>query len=201
MIESLIAFLQSLPPFGVLGVTFFIAYVENIFPPSPSDVLLVFIGTLVGLGTVGFVETTLAATIGSVAGFTTAYLVGRRYGHTLVGTKWIPFVDVQTIEKVEHWFDKYHGWIIVANRFMAGTRAVVSFAAGIVRMPLPRTILYCTISAALWNGALVFIGKLAGQNWKVVEPYLSAYGWVVTAIMVVAGLFWYIRKRSKQQRE
>ena len=48
MIETLVTFFQGLPPTGVLALTFGIAYIENLFPPSPSDVLLVFIGTIVG---------------------------------------------------------------------------------------------------------------------------------------------------------
>ena len=75
--DSLVNHLQELPPLGVLGMMFLIAYVENIFPPSPSDVLLVFCGTLIGIGTIGFIPSLLCATLGSTLGFMTAYSAGR----------------------------------------------------------------------------------------------------------------------------
>ena len=69
VVEKTIFWLQQLSPFGVMVAIFLIAYVENIFPPSPSDVLLVFAGTLIGIGTVGFVPSLLVATLGSTLGF------------------------------------------------------------------------------------------------------------------------------------
>jgi hypothetical protein len=49
-IELFILALQQLPPLGVATLIFFIAYVENIFPPWPGDLLVVFAGTIVGIG-------------------------------------------------------------------------------------------------------------------------------------------------------
>ena len=73
VVEKTIVWLQHLSPLGVMVAIFLIAYIENIFPPSPSDVLLVFAGTLIGLGTVGFVPALIVATLGSTLGFMTAY--------------------------------------------------------------------------------------------------------------------------------
>ena len=93
----MIAYLNGLPVWGVLLFAFFVCYIENLVPPSPSDVLLLFTGTLVGLGTVGFVPLLAASTIGSVAGFATTYWIGRKYGRRLVDSGKIPFVDKESI--------------------------------------------------------------------------------------------------------
>jgi membrane protein DedA with SNARE-associated domain len=77
MMEQGIVWLQQAPPWGVLLLMFLIAYIENIFPPAPSDMLLVFAGTMIGFGTVDFSQALAAATIGSTTGFMTAYLLGR----------------------------------------------------------------------------------------------------------------------------
>lgn len=195
MIESFIALMQGLPPWAIAAAAFLIAYVENLFPPSPSDVLLVFIGSLIGMGLVDFPTMLTGATAGSAAGFLTAYVLGRRYGESIVNTPWVPFINRDLLARVEQLFDRYHGLIIVANRFLAGTRAVVAFAAGVVRLPLARTIIYSSISALAWNGLLLWIGMNVGQRWRDVEGYISAYGWVITAIVigVVGFVIW--RKR------
>ncbi|HLP27758.1 MAG TPA: DedA family protein [Candidatus Didemnitutus sp.] len=198
MIESLVTFFQGLPPTGVLALTFGIAYIENLFPPSPSDVLLVFIGTIVGVGVVGFVPTLVAATAGSVLGFSTAYGLGRRYGDAIADSPMVPFITRDLITKVERWFDKYHGLIIVANRFLAGTRAVISFVAGISKLPFPRTLVYCAVSAALWNALLLTIGVNVGERWRDVDQYISAYGWVVTGLLAIVLTVWIYRKRKRR---
>ncbi len=198
MLETLVGFFNGLPPAGILALTFIVAYVENLFPPSPSDVLLVFLGTLVGIGVVGFWPMIATATAGSVAGFLTAYLLGRRYGEAVIESPLVPFIDRPLVDKVERLFEKYHGLIIVVNRFLAGTRAVISFVAGIVRMPLPRTLIYCTVSAAAWNALLVIVGMNVGSRWREVDGYLAAYGWVVTAILVVLTIIWIVRKRRQR---
>lgn len=201
MLESIVTFLQSLPPWGVLGVTFLIAYIENLFPPSPSDVLLVFCGTIVGIGTVGFVPMLAMATLGSVTGFSTAYWLGRKYGTQIAEKRWVPFLNMDTIGRVQRWFDKYHGLIIVVNRFLSGTRAVISFAAGITAMPFPRTVIYCTISAAIWNALMILLGMQFGSRWRDVDQYLSAYGTVITILLVAAVVGWFVWKWWKKRRD
>lgn len=195
MIESLIEFLQELPVWAILTMTFVIAFIENLVPPSPSDVLLVFMGSLIGMHVVGFPEVLSVATAGSVMGFATAYAMGRRYGEAIAGSRWVPFVDHDTLAHVERLFDRYHGLIIVSNRFLAGTRAVVAFAAGVSRLPFARTIIQCGISALAWNALLLYVGMHVGQRWRDVEGYLSAYGWLITGIIVIGIGIWVYRRR------
>ncbi len=195
MVESIVLFLQSLPPWGVIAAVFIIAYAENLFPPSPSDVLLVFAGTLIGIGAASFFPLLVASTLGGVAGFASAYVIGRKYGRQVASSPLVPFLDMELVEKVQTWFDRYHGLIIVLNRFLAGTRAVIAFAAGMTHMPFPRTIIYCAVSAAAWNALLLWLGSLAGTRWRDVDGYLSTYGWIITVAMVAALIVWFIRKR------
>ncbi len=185
MVESFVAFAQELPVWAILVSTFVIAYIEHLFPPSPSDVLLAFIGTLVGIGVVSLVPTLVAATAGSVTGFATAYWIGRRYGRGLLESRWMPFITPEMIDRVNTWFDRYHGLIIIGNRFLAGTRAVIAFAAGMARLPFPRTVVYSGISAAVWNLLLLYAGILLGSRWQEVGQWLSIYGWVIIGLAAV----------------
>ncbi|HPP40136.1 MAG TPA: hypothetical protein PK498_07575, partial [Candidatus Kapabacteria bacterium] len=79
MLETLIEIIQKIPPFWILIIAFAVTYIENIFPPSPSDAALVFMGALVGTGTVGFIPLLLFATIGSTLGFITMFVLGVRF--------------------------------------------------------------------------------------------------------------------------
>lgn len=186
--EQFIGYLQTVSPALVLVTVFAIAFIENIFPPSPSDVVIVFGGSLVGLGRVGFAETLLCATLGSTLGFMTMYKIGDWFGDRILEQGKIRFIPPDAVKKVDEWFRKYGYWIIIGNRFLAGTRAVVSFFAGMAELNLFRTTILCFLSALVWNALLVTGGYYLGNNWERIGFYLSTYSQVVTAVIIVAAL-------------
>lgn len=197
MMEQGIFWLQQAPPWGVLLLMFLIAYIENIFPPAPSDMLLVFAGTMIGFGTVDFPQALAAATIGSTTGFMSAYLLGRYFEGHIVEGRVGRYLPTGAIQKVEDLFRRFGYGVIVANRFLAGTRAIVSFFAGMSRMSLAKTTLLSALSAAAWNTLLLMLGEIFASNWQKVASYLQLYSVVVTGLVVVIALIlvWQYRRR------
>ena len=203
-IESVINYLQSLPTLGVLGVIFLVCYIENVFPPSPSDVLLVFAGTLIGVGSVGFFPALAASTLGGTLGFMSAYAAGRYFERKLTSGKFSRFIPTNALLQVEKLFQRYGYAVIVANRFLAGTRGVVSFFAGMSQMNLPLTTMLCAISAAVWNALLLYAGKALAGNWRRAIEYLAIYSKIATTVVlvvVVAILIWVFIRRRRTTRE
>jgi len=203
MIETLVEFLTGLPPAGVLIFAFLIAYAENIFPPSPSDVLIVFCGTLVGIGTIDFFSLAAASTLGGCAGFCTMYIVGRKFGTTITTSPRFSFLPIASIAKAEEWFRRYGNWLIVVNRFLSGTRAVISLFAGISALPFGRTLLLSAFSALAWNSLLIVSGMLLGERWRTINDYLSLYSQFITPTLVIAIILYfgysYYKKRKTSQ--
>jgi membrane protein DedA with SNARE-associated domain len=185
MVEHFILFLQSLDPFLIYLIVFAIAYIENVFPPSPSDLVIVFAGSLVGMDRVGFVGTLLSATIGSTLGFLTMYKIGDWFGDRILEQGKIRFIPVSAVKKVEEWFARYGYWIIIANRFLAGTRAVVSFFAGLSELRLIQTTILSFFSALAWNAILLTGGFYLGKNWERIGFYLSTYSQIVTGALIL----------------
>ena len=183
--EDFIAQLQSLNPPLIYIIVFSIAFIENIFPPSPSDLVIVFGGSLVGMDRVGFVETLLCATAGSTLGFMVMYKIGGWFGDRILERGRIKFIPIEAVKKVEGWFARYGYWIIIGNRFLSGTRAVVSFFAGMSELKLIRTMALSFVSSLAWNAILVTGGFYLGQNWQRIGFYLSTYSQIVTGIIVV----------------
>ena len=191
--EEIIRHLQTVDPWLVYLIVFSIAFIENVFPPSPSDMVVVFAGALVGMGRAGFLTTLACSTAGSTAGFMVMYGVGGWFGTKILERGRIKFLPIDAIRKVEGWFARYGYGIIVANRFLSGTRAVVSFFAGMSRLKLAPTTLLSAISALLWNIILVGAGYYLGHHWERIGFYLSTYSQIVTGIVVVALLVWLVR--------
>jgi membrane protein DedA with SNARE-associated domain len=204
-LEDLIQYTQSVDPLLVYVIVFAVAYIENVFPPSPSDTIIVLGGSLVGIERVGFVETLLCATAGSTLGFMTMYKIGDWFGDKILEQGKIKFIPISGVRTVENWFQKHGYWLIVANRFLTGTRAVVSFFAGMAELNLARTTALCFLSALVWNAILVTGGFYLGKNWERIGFYLSTYSQVVTGILIVVALFWlgkiYFRGNDKKNVE
>ncbi len=186
--EDFILQLKSLDPFLIYLAVFSIALIENVFPPSPSDLVIVFAGSLVGIEQVGFAETLFTATLGSAIGFVLMYKIGDWFGDRILEQGKIKFIPLEAVRKVELWFARYGYGIIIANRFLAGTRAVVSFFAGMSRLNLRKTIALSFLSALAWNSILLFGGFYLGQNWRRIGFYLSTYGQIVTGLIILVVL-------------
>ena len=201
MLESLVSFLQGLPIEGILLAAFLLTFIENIFPPSPSDVLLVFLGTLINGDIVRFSFVLSSATAGSILGFYVMFLIGAKMRHVFTNRPTFLFMKRTTILKAEEWFRKYGLALIIANRFLSGTRAVISFVAGASNVNVPIAIALSAVSALFWNGVLLYAGYMLGEHWRDIITYLEAYGRAITPIALIvvllaAGIWW--MKSGKQ---
>lgn len=200
--EQFIDTLISLNPIWIYFVAAAIAYIENIFPPFPSDIILVAAGYLCAAGRVDFWIVLVVSTLGSAAGFVTMYKIGSWFGLKVLEAKRFKFLQLDKIHKVEAWFKKYGYLVVIVNRFLAGTRAVIAFFAGISNLSFWKTIVLAFISSLVWNAILLFAGKSLGSNWRAITPYLETYGQIVLIISVVIILillsFGYIRNRKQE---
>lgn len=203
MLEHWVATLQQLPAEGILLAALVVTFVENVFPPSPSDTLLLFCGVLVGLGAAPFVPMLLAATVGSVAGFALMFWLGYQFGVHIVQTRRLRWLPLEMVERVQRWFRRYGYWVIVANRFLSGTRGAISFVAGMSELRLVPTLLLSTVSALVWNGLLLTLGWSVGRNWQQVAHALQLYGTIITAVVValVGGWFLWNWLQSRRNAE
>lgn len=191
--EQFIHSLAELDPLWIYLIIFLIAYIENIFPPLPSDVVVVFGGSLVAIGKGSFPVALLSAAMGSTLGFLTMFLIGRWFGKRIIESGKLPFISLDALHKAEQWFARYGYGLVIANRFLAGTRAVISFFAGISNLKTGKTLILCFVSTLVWNGILVYAGSVLGNNWEIVGFYLSTYSQIVTAIIIIVVVFLVLR--------
>ncbi|NOY07083.1 MAG: DedA family protein [Chlorobi bacterium] len=199
-LEDIIQYMTHVDPGIVYLAIFAVAFIENIFPPFPSDVLAVFAGSLVALGQGDAVLACALGTGGSTLGFLAMYYIGFQFGERILEKGRIPFIPVELVEKVEHWFRKYGYWVIAANRFMAGTRAVVSFFAGLSEMNVLKTAILSAVSSALWYSILIYAGFVLGENWREIGDYLQTYSLVVTIVITVLILLFIVRQLIKKRK-
>jgi len=201
MIENILNHISDLSPFLIYLILFLFSYVENVFPPSPSDLVVVIGGSLIATGSIHFMPTLIFTTVGSVLGFMTLYFIGSQLDKKVVRAGKIKFISAEAVEKVEKWFAKYGYTTIVVNRFLPGTRSVISFFAGLSELKIFKTVILATLSAVFWNAIIIYLGIIFGDSIERVDFYLSRYEEIVLIITGIVILFFVIRYFSFKKKK
>lgn len=187
--QEMVQWIYSLPPLSIYGVFVAVAYLENVIPPIPGDVLVAFGGYLAAEAVIGLVPVYLLTTAASVVGFMSMYWLGSRWGWQIREKQrsWlIRFIPIRYINRTREWMGRWGQGVVVANRFMAGTRSVIALTAGISHTPVYLTALSSAVSSLLWNGILLGFGWVVHENWYLIGDYLSAWGQGVLAVIILA---------------
>ncbi len=195
---DLVQWLEALPAVWVYVLILAVSYGENVVPPVPGDMLVVFGGYMAGLGLLDPVLVVLLATVGGSLGFMTMYVIGARLGHAVLDPdrlKWLPKGRIQVVRRhLQQW-----GFgLVLANRFLSGLRSVISLTVGLAHMEPGRTAFWCTLSSLIWTSLIVAGGWYLGENWQQVGSYIQTYGWALTGL-VVAFIAWQIVRYRKQR--
>ncbi len=86
------------------------------------------------------------------------------------------------------------------GRMAPGMRSLISIPAGISGMSLVTFVLYTTAGAAVWTGALAYLGRLLGENYEQVNTYLGP-ATAVTLGLLAFTFGWWIWHRKRQRAE
>jgi membrane protein DedA with SNARE-associated domain len=187
---------------GYLGIAF-LMFLENVFPPIPSEVIMPLAGFSSVSGDLVFMWVVLAGTIGSVLGQLPLYGLGAWYGRERLARwadrhgRWLT-VSGNDIHRASEWFEKYGGAAVFLCRFVPGVRTFISIPAGIQRMNLLAFLGYSFVGMGLWAALLAYLGRILGQNYTLVEQYLGPISIVVIGLLLVAGIVTIVYRHRHQ---
>ena len=198
-IERLLAWLEAAPAALVYLTLGLAAALENVVPPIPADVVVLFGGVVAGQGVANVWLVFLAVWACNIGGAMLVYLVGRRYGEAFFAGRWGRLLlRPHQLEQLDAFYRRQGIRVIFVSRFLPMFRAVVPVFAGVSRLGLVRTAVPMAAASGLWYGAIVYLGYTAGQNWREIMEALSSAGrWLWLAAAVVAGFvgWWWWRSR------
>jgi len=191
MQEVIIEFVNN---YGYIAV-FLLIYIENIFPPIPSEVVLLSGGALTVTTNMNVFGTIIYATLGSMVGAITLYLVGRAFTreslisilNTKVGRKLR--LKPESIDKAQEWFTKYEEKAVLICRCIPIVRSIISIPAGFARMNLIKFLILTLIGSLVWNTILVNLGALFGEAWENALKYYTGYQYLVLGIIAIIIVF------------
>ena len=103
-------------------------FVENLFPPIPSEVILPMAGFAARLGELSLAGAIFWTTLGSVLGAWMLYGLGAWLGHDRIRriVARMPLMDAHDVDKTRDWFDKHGHKAVFFGRMLPLFRSFIS---------------------------------------------------------------------------
>ncbi len=192
--------------YGYLGV-FLLILIENIFPPIPSEVILLFGGFMTTYTSLNVLGMTMSSTLGSVLGALILYKIGnffnketlKRLIHTRLGK--LLRINNSDIDSSYNYFQTKGEKTIFFCRFIPLIRSLISLPAGINKMNITKFTIYTTLGSLIWNIVLITLGHIVGSNWKSILKIFDLYSTYAVVIIFIISIVLIIKFYKKKLKE
>lgn len=204
MQHFIIEFMNS---FGYFGVFLLIA-IENIFPPIPSEVILLFGGFMTTYTKLNIIFMIISSTLGSLFGAIVLYYIGKIFNKErlkkIISGKIGKILRLKNrdIDKADKWFDTKGNKTVFFCRFIPIVRSLISIPAGMSEMPIIKFLTYTIFGSLIWNTVLIITGKMVGNNWTKILTIFDTYSHIVLITFIILfiiliTIFYKKRKNNK----
>ncbi len=200
-IDDPVALVAAWPAFALPLFVFASAALEYVFPPYWGDMFVLLGFFLSGQGASSPWLIFAAAFTGSVVGSAVAFLLGRRYGLSIVRRVafWRP---TGTRERIRRLLLRFGERFLVVNRFVPFLRGFLLYGAGGLKLRFGPAVGYSALSNFLWLTILMGVGLLTAGTWEQILAkfqHTNRLLGVAASVVVVAWiLFLVLRSRSQQ---
>ena len=169
-------------------------FLENVFPPIPSELIMPFAGYAAARGDINPIGAVIAGSAGSLLGALGWYGVGywlgaerfkriaKRHG------RWLT-ISESDVDRAQQWFNRYGGAAVCLGRLIPAVRSVISVPAGIAQIRLRRFLLWSSLGTLVWTSVLTGLGYLLGKRFIEVDAWLQPVSWPTVALAVGGYLY------------
>lgn len=187
---------------GLVGVALMM-FLENVFPPIPSELIMPMAGFASAMGSMSLVAVIIAGTMGSVLGALPLYYLGttldeprlmaltQKYGKYLL-------IKPDDIKNAQRWFDKYGKAVVFFGRMIPAIRSLISIPAGMNRMPMLPFLVLTAVGSAIWTSLLAYAGYVLGANYDKVAEFIAPISTAVGVAVAVGVVLFVIIRLSRR---
>ena len=193
--------LQSIPPEAVYLIVGLMIMVESLGIPVPGEIALVTAAVLAAQHKMALSPAWIAAaaSAGAIAGDSTGFSIGRRYGRSLfdrLGRRFPRHFGPGHVVLAERIFTRHGVWAVFFGRFIALLRIFAGPLAGSLRMPYGRFLAANASGGIVWAAGMTYLIWFLGLA---AEQWLSRFSWLGLAAALLAGLGITLFVRRKTQ--
>ena len=146
---------------------FLAALVETIVPPIPTLAIFPTAGFLAsqqGIPLIGVIPMIILGATGATIGTSAIYFVALKLGRVVL-LRYLKYVKVseKKLERVEIWFEKYGDKAVFLGRMIPVMREMISVPAGLLKMRIPKFVLYTFAGSCVWATITILSGYYFGE--------------------------------------
>ena len=178
---------------GYLGVAF-LMFLETVFPPIPSEVIMSLAGVAAGQGKLSLGWVIAAGTTGAMLGNILWYLAARALGIMRLKPlilrygRWVTMSWGEVL-RAERWFAKHGTFFVFLGRMLPTVRSLVSVPAGLLKMRFKTFFIASTVGTAGWTAMLAFAGYKLGENFDDIEELLGPASNAILALLLAGYIY------------
>lgn len=178
---------------GYLGIGF-LMFLETIFPPIPSEVIMPVAGVAAGQGRLHYGLVVACGTAGAMLGNIVWYLAARALGlerlHPIIDRwgRWLT-ITWPEVQRADAWFRRNGVFFVFLGRMLPTVRSLVSVPAGLLHMRFRNFFLASVVGTAGWTAMLAGAGYKLGENYDGIDAILGPASNAILVILA-AGYVW-----------
>ncbi|MCJ7422000.1 DedA family protein [Sphingomicrobium astaxanthinifaciens] len=188
---------------GELAV-FLLMFLETVFPPIPSELIMSLAGIRAGQGQMSLTAIIVAGTAGAMAGNVFWYVIARWLGierFKPIIDRWGRWLTITwpEVERGRKWFARYGTFFVFLGRMLPTVRSLVSIPAGMLKMRWRSFLIASTLGTAGWTALLAVAGYQLGSNFEEIDDFLGPISTAIVATLLIAYVWrlWTHRKVGK----
>ncbi|WP_245515511.1 DedA family protein [Rhizobium deserti] len=169
-------------------------FLENIFPPIPSELIMPLAGYLSTQGDMGIVTVIAAGSTGSLLGIMPWYFLARKVGAEKLKAfaakhgRWLTMSPTD-IDTASDRFREHGNISVLVGRLIPTVRTLISVPAGIARMPFWQFCVFSAVGSVIWTATLALAGYGLGQAYETVKNYVDPIATTVLCLLIIAYLY------------
>lgn len=179
-------------------------FLENAFPPTPSDVAVALGAFLTHHGVTTAATVYLVAWGCSSVGAVVVYSLSRKHSKRLfsgrIGRR---LLSPRSIAFIEREYQRFGIAGIFLGRLLPGFRAFVAPFAGLIGLSPWRALTPMILASGIWYAALTAAGVLLGSEWERINHFVSGLnktlGWIAVGVLVIIVVLW--RRHARRVRD
>jgi membrane protein DedA with SNARE-associated domain len=178
----------------------FLMFIENVFPPIPSELIMPLAGFSAAGGKLHIVGVIAAGTAGSLAGALFWFWIGRSIGPGRIKDfarrhgRWLT-LHPDEVDRARSFFDRHRATALFLGRLVPTVRTLISVPAGVYRMPIMSFLIWSVLGTAAWTAILAGAGNLLEGQYQRVAEWVNPVSNVIVAVLLVWYLYRVIRFR------
>jgi len=155
--------------------------------PVSDEALLVFAGYLSAKGTLRIEPAFIAAFLGSMAGISLSYAIGRfiglpvleKFGHTI-------HLKPEHLAASRRWVERWGRYSLLVAYFIPGVRHFAALLLGASMLPPGVFARFAYAGALMWSASFIGLGYVAGEEWLKFSPLIHRIMTVIMLLMLLS---------------